>query len=71
MPSEVKGLAAGRQPLKRKIPENISTFFADFGFKKLFGQESTKQCLVDFLNAVLHRDDDPITGLDFRSTEQR
>jgi len=43
--------------------------FTDFGFKKLFGQEAGKQCLIDFLNAVLHRDDDPIADLSFRSTE--
>jgi len=43
--------------------------FTDFGFKKLFGQEAGKQCLMDFFNAVLHRDDDPIADLSFRSTE--
>ncbi len=26
-------------------------FFTDFGFKRLFGSEPTKQCLMGFLNA--------------------
>ncbi|MDR3182470.1 MAG: Rpn family recombination-promoting nuclease/putative transposase [Planctomycetaceae bacterium] len=27
--------------------------YADFGFKKLFGEEANKDSLIDFLNAVL------------------
>ncbi|MEG0794712.1 MAG: PD-(D/E)XK nuclease family transposase, partial [Bacilli bacterium] len=29
--------------------------FTDFGFKKLFGEEGSKDILIDFLNAVLKR----------------
>jgi len=50
-------------------PGKYINVFTDFGFKKLFGQESGKQCLIDFLNAVLHRENDPIADLSFRSTE--
>lgn len=43
--------------------------YTDFGFKKLFGEEASKDLLIDFLNTVLpqkHR----IKSLEFRNTEQ-
>ena len=43
--------------------------YTDFGFKKLFGEEASKDLLIDFLNAVLpekHR----VKTLDFHNTEQ-
>ena len=43
--------------------------YTDFGFKKLFGEEASKELLIDFLNALLpekHR----IKTLKFRNTEQ-
>jgi len=40
--------------------------FTDFGFKKLFGEESNKELLIDFLNELLHSN---ITQLTFLKTE--
>lgn len=43
--------------------------FTDFGFKKLFGEEGSKEILMDFLNAVLQRPYD-ITGITFQNNEK-
>jgi len=43
--------------------------FTDFGFKKLFGEEATKDLLLDFLNAVLHDEEGEITALEFSKNE--
>jgi predicted transposase/invertase (TIGR01784 family) len=43
--------------------------FTDFGFKKLFGEESSKPLLMDFLNALLPLEH-PITELSFRNAGQ-
>jgi predicted transposase/invertase (TIGR01784 family) len=43
--------------------------FTDFGFKKLFGEEATKDLLLDFLNAVLHEEEGEITSLEFSKNE--
>jgi predicted transposase/invertase (TIGR01784 family) len=43
--------------------------FTDFGFKKLFGEESSKELLVDFLNQLLPPQHQ-IQDLQFRQTEQ-
>jgi len=43
--------------------------FTDFGFKKLFGEEATKDLLLDFLNAVLHDEEGLITSLEFSNNE--
>jgi predicted transposase/invertase (TIGR01784 family) len=43
--------------------------FTDFGFKKLFGEESNKDLLIDFLNELL-TDKGKITQLTFLKTEQ-
>jgi predicted transposase/invertase (TIGR01784 family) len=43
--------------------------FTDFGFKKLFGEEATKDLLLDFLNAVLHEEEGIITSLEFSKNE--
>jgi predicted transposase/invertase (TIGR01784 family) len=43
--------------------------FTDFGFKKLFGEEATKDLLLDFLNAVLHEEEGIITTLEFSKNE--
>ena len=43
--------------------------YTDFGFKRLFGEEASKDLLIDFLNAFLpekHR----VKTLEFRNTEQ-
>ena len=44
--------------------------YTDFGFKRLFGEEASKDLLIDFLNAFLpekHR----VKTLDFRNPERR
>ncbi|MCU0450850.1 MAG: Rpn family recombination-promoting nuclease/putative transposase [Bernardetiaceae bacterium] len=43
--------------------------FADFGFKKIFGEEASKPPLIDFLNALLP-EASKITDLAFKNTEQ-
>ncbi|MBD0402091.1 Rpn family recombination-promoting nuclease/putative transposase [Flammeovirga sp. EKP202] len=42
--------------------------FTDFGFKKIFGEESNKDILINFLNAVLPAEDQ-IKDLTYKSTE--
>lgn len=41
----------------------------DFGFKKLFGTESTKMLLIDFLNQILP--DRKIKDLSYSSNEKQ
>jgi predicted transposase/invertase (TIGR01784 family) len=43
--------------------------FTDFGFKKIFGEESDKLLLIDFLNALLP-EQTQIVDLSFKNTEQ-
>ncbi|MCH4830549.1 MULTISPECIES: Rpn family recombination-promoting nuclease/putative transposase [Flavobacterium] len=43
--------------------------FTDFGFKKIFGEEASKNLLIDFLNALLP-EYDQIKELSFKNTEQ-
>ena len=42
--------------------------YTDFGFKKLFGEEASKDLLIDFLNEVL-KNEHTIVDLDFKPTE--
>ncbi|NME72965.1 Rpn family recombination-promoting nuclease/putative transposase [Flammeovirga aprica] len=42
--------------------------FTDFGFKKIFGEESSKEILIDFLNSVLPAKDQ-IYDLTYKQTE--
>lgn len=44
--------------------------FTDFGFKKIFGQEYNKDLLLDFLNTILLRENDPIKEIKYKPTEQ-
>ena len=44
--------------------------FTDFGFKKLFGSESNKDILIDFLNALLEGEESTIVDLTFITNEQ-
>lgn len=44
--------------------------FTDFGFKKIFGQEYNKDLLIDFLNSILNRDEDPILDIKYGNNEQ-
>ncbi|MDR1005226.1 MAG: Rpn family recombination-promoting nuclease/putative transposase, partial [Prevotellaceae bacterium] len=43
--------------------------FTDFGFKLIFGQELTKDLLIDFLNDLLDGER-VITDISFLNTEQ-
>ena len=43
--------------------------YTDFGFKKLFGEEGSKDLLIDFLNAVLPAPT-RVADLTFRPSEQ-
>ena len=51
------------------MKDRYVNFFTDFGFKRLFGSEPTKACLIDFLNALLEGEEEPITDLEFKKTE--
>lgn len=42
--------------------------YTDFGFKKLFGEESSLPFLLDFLNALLKKN---IRKLQLKNTEQQ
>lgn len=44
--------------------------FTDFGFKRIFGQEYNKDLLIDFLNSILNRGDDPIEDIVYSPNEQ-
>ena len=43
--------------------------FTDFGFKKLFGEEPNKDLLLDFLNAVLEKQEGRIVNLTYLKNE--
>jgi predicted transposase/invertase (TIGR01784 family) len=50
------------------IARNINPF-TDFGFKKLFGEEASKDILLDFLNAALEGEVGEIVDLEFSKNE--
>lgn len=52
----------------KREPKNINPF-TDFGFKKLFGEEASKDILLDFLNAVLVDEVGEIADLEFSKNE--
>lgn len=52
----------------KRAAKNINPF-TDFGFKKLFGEEASKDILLDFLNAVLEDEVVQITDLEFSKNE--
>lgn len=52
----------------QRSPANINPF-TDFGFKKLFGEEASKELLLDFLNAVLQEEVGLITSIEFSKNE--
>ncbi|MBF0196062.1 MAG: PD-(D/E)XK nuclease family transposase [Planctomycetes bacterium] len=51
------------------MKEKYINFFTDYGFKRLFGSEPTKDCLIDFLNGLLEDREKPIVELEYRNTE--
>lgn len=52
------------------IKEKYVNPFTDFGFKKLFGSESNKDLLIDFLNTVILPADKRIADLQYRNSER-
>ena len=44
--------------------------FTDFGFKKLFGEESAKELLIAFLNELLAEEQGIIEDITYLNTEQ-
>lgn len=50
------------------IPKNINPF-TDFGFKKLFGDDSVKDLLLDFLNSLLENETGRIVELEYSRNE--
>ncbi|MCI5123285.1 MAG: hypothetical protein D3925_02105, partial [Candidatus Electrothrix sp. AR5] len=44
--------------------------FADYGFKKIFGEEPNKNLLLDFLNELLKEEQGEIRDLTYLKTEQ-
>ena len=57
---------------KRATTKTMSKFinpFTDYGFKKIFGQEISKDLLIDFLNDLL-KGERVITDLTFLNNEQ-
>ncbi len=53
---------------KDKIMSKYINPYTDFGFKKLFGEESNKDLLIDFVNELL-QNEQKITQLTFLKTE--
>ena len=51
------------------MKDKYINFFTDFGFKKLFGSEPSKDLLIDFLNELLKGKEEPIKTLTFKKTE--
>jgi len=55
--------------LQKIMKDRYINFFTDFGFKKLFGSEVSKDLLIDFLNELLRGKESPIVELTFKKTE--
>jgi predicted transposase/invertase (TIGR01784 family) len=51
------------------MSQRYLNFFTDYGFKRLFGSEPTKSCLVDFLNGLFEGKESPIVDLEYKNTE--
>ena len=50
---------------------NFINPFTDFGFKKLFGTEGNKECLLHFINQLLEQEgEDKITSITYNNKEQ-
>ncbi len=43
--------------------------FTDFGFKKIFGEETNKDLLIDFLNELLAYENEKIAHLNYKKNE--
>jgi len=56
--------------MNQQIPLQFINPFTDFGFKKLFGEESSKEYLIDFLNSVFEEFIPKISQLHYHKNEQ-
>ena len=57
--------------MQRKADPIFINPFTDYGFKKLFGEESSKPQLISFINAFLELENkDKIVDLEFRNLEK-
>ncbi|MFV0553477.1 MAG: Rpn family recombination-promoting nuclease/putative transposase [Mangrovibacterium sp.] len=54
----------------RALTEKYLNPFTDYGFKRLFGQEASKELLVDFLNELLREENVKIENLTYLRNEQ-
>ena len=52
------------------MQEKYINFFTDFGFKRLFGSEPNKACLINFLNSILQDKEAEIVDLHYSNNEQ-
>lgn len=52
------------------MQERYINFFTDYGFKRLFGSEPNKDCLIDFLNSLFEGKEAPIVDLEYRNTDK-
>jgi hypothetical protein len=55
------------QKQQSKVKKEYAQLLCDFMFKRLFGSESNKDVLIDFLNMILQ--DHEIVDVDFIPTE--
>jgi predicted transposase/invertase (TIGR01784 family) len=53
-----------------RIQDKYISPFTDFGFKKLFGTEMNKDILMEFLNALLKKEEGKIVDLTYLFLEQ-
>jgi predicted transposase/invertase (TIGR01784 family) len=51
------------------LTERYINLFTDFGFKRIFGTESNKELLLDFLNTILNREQNPIVEITYLKNE--
>ena len=58
------------EAVMEEFAEKYINPFTDFGFKRIFGQEYNKDLLIDFLNSILEREEDPIIDITYGSQEK-
>ncbi|MCB9018313.1 MAG: Rpn family recombination-promoting nuclease/putative transposase [Prevotellaceae bacterium] len=58
--------------MMEEIRERYMNPYTDFGFKKIFGTENNKECLISFLNALLDKpqNGDLIDDVEYMNTEK-
>ena len=69
MPFPYKSLSLSVIETQKNIMGKFINPFTDYGFKKIFGQEVSKELLIEFLNDLLEGER-VITDLTFLNNEQ-